>query len=185
MKKPIKLFLCGLLMSLWGTLAAQTPVTGIVTDENGEPLAGAVVQVRGSTRSVSTDIDGSFTINVKPDDVLEVSFLGYETQAVTVGGQKEIAVRLKPKIDELKEVVVVAFGKQKKESVVASITTISPAALKVPSSNLTTAFAGRLAGVIAYQRSGEPGMDDAQFFIRGVTTFGYKKDPLILIDNNE
>jgi TonB-linked SusC/RagA family outer membrane protein len=185
MKKLLKLFLCSLLMSLWGTLAAQNVFTGTITDENGDPLAGAVVRVQGSTRSVSTDIDGSFTINVKPEDVLEVSFLGYETQTIAVGGQKKIDVQLKPKASELDEVVVVAFGKQKKESVVASITTINPAELKVPSSNLTTALAGRMAGVIAYQRSGEPGRDDAQFFIRGVTTFGYKKDPLILIDNNE
>jgi TonB-linked SusC/RagA family outer membrane protein len=69
--------------------------------------------------------------------------------------------------------------------VIASITTINPSELKIPSSNLTTALAGRMAGVIAYQRSGEPGRDNAEFFIRGVTTFGYKKDPLILIDNNE
>ncbi|MDR2449028.1 MAG: TonB-dependent receptor [Prevotellaceae bacterium] len=185
MKKLIKLVLCALLTTLWGTLAAQNVVTGVIIDETGEPLPGSVVQVRGSTRAVATDVDGSFSISVKPEDVLEVSFLGYETQPVTVGGQTKITVQLKPKVDELKEVVVVAFGKQKKESVVASIATISPAELKVPSSNLTTAFAGRIAGVIAYQRSGEPGLDDAQFFIRGVTTFGYKKDPLILIDNNE
>lgn len=80
---------------------------------------------------------------------------------------------------------VVAFAKQKKESVIGSIQTVKPAELKTPSSNLTTSLAGRMAGVIAYQRSGEPGKDNANFFIRGVTTFGYKKDPLILLDNVE
>jgi TonB-linked SusC/RagA family outer membrane protein len=185
MKKLLKLFLCSLLMSLWGTLAAQNVVTGTITDENGEPLPGAIVRVQGSTRSVSTDIDGSFTINVKPEDVLEVSFLGYEPQTIAVGEQKEMAVQLKPKASELDEVTVVAFAKQKKESVISSITTISPLDLKVPSSNLTTALSGRMAGMISYQKSGEPGADNAEFFIRGVTTFGYKKDPLILIDNIE
>src|SRR3546814_6796324 len=68
---------------------------------------------------------------------------------------------------------------------VGSVVSVNPADLKVPSSNLTSALAGRVAGVIAYQRSGEPGMDNADFFIRGVTTFGYKKDPLILIDGVE
>src|SRR5690606_38461813 len=68
---------------------------------------------------------------------------------------------------------------------IASITTVKPAELKVPSSNLTTALAGRVAGIVSYQRSGEPGQDNAEFFIRGVTTFGYKVDPLILIDNVE
>jgi TonB-linked SusC/RagA family outer membrane protein len=83
-------------------------------------------------------------------------------------------------------VVVVAFGKQKKQSVIASITTINPSDLKVPSSNLTTALAGRVAGLISYQRTGEPGADNAEFFIRGITTFGTgKKDPLILIDGVE
>ncbi|MDR3184333.1 MAG: TonB-dependent receptor [Prevotellaceae bacterium] len=184
--KKIKLVLCGVLVSLWGTLAAQDVITGTITDENGEPLAGAIVQVQGSTRSVSTDIDGSFSISVKPADVLEISFLGYETQTITVGGQKKLAIQLAPKANELDEVVLVAFGKQKKESVIGSITTISPADLKVPNSNLTTAFAGQMAGVIAYQRSGEPGADDAvDFFVRGVTTFGGRRDPLILIDNIE
>ncbi|MEI3445323.1 MAG: TonB-dependent receptor plug domain-containing protein [Bacteroides thetaiotaomicron] len=85
------------------------------------------------------------------------------------------------------EVQVVAFAKQKKSSVVSSISTIKPAELKVPSSNLTTALAGRMAGIISYQRSGEPGQDNAQFFVRGITSFGAesKKDPLILIDNVE
>jgi TonB-linked SusC/RagA family outer membrane protein len=162
-----------------------SPVAGMITDENGEAMPGVAIQVKGSTRGVITDIDGSFIINVKPEDVLEVSFVGYAPQTVAVGERKVIVVQLKPKADELEEVTIVAFGKQKKESVVASITTINPSKLKVPSSNLTTALAGRMSGIIAYQRSGEPGMDDAQFFIRGVTTFGYKKDPLILIDNNE
>ena len=94
---------------------------------------------------------------------------------------------MKPKTDELDEVTVVAFAKQKKESVVASITTVKPAELRVPSSNLTTALAGRVAGLISFQPSGEPGQDNANFFIRGITTFGAdaKKDPLILIDGIE
>src|SRR3546814_12691250 len=90
-----------------------------------------------------------------------------------------------PASSQLEDVVVVAFGTQKKQDVIGAVTTINPTELKVPSSNLTTALAGRLAGIIAYQRSGEPGMDNADFFIRGVTTFGYKVDPLILIDGVE
>ncbi|MDR0836356.1 MAG: SusC/RagA family TonB-linked outer membrane protein, partial [Tannerella sp.] len=160
-------------------------VTGVITDEKGDPMPGAIVQIQGSTRGVSTDPDGSFSINAKPTDVLEINFIGYEPQTVAVENRRVISVQLKPKANELDEVTVVAFGKQKKTSVVASIETVRPSELKVPSSNLTTAFAGRLAGVISYQRSGEPGADNADFFIRGVTTFGYKKDPLILIDGIE
>src|SRR3546814_808055 len=89
-------------------------------------------------------------------------------------------------VGNLDEVVVVAFGTQKKASVVSAITTVTPADLKVPSSNLTTALAGRVPGLIAYQRSGEPGIgtDDTDFFIRGVTSLSYNV-PLILIDGVE
>jgi len=110
-----------------------------------------------------------------------------ETKEIKYNGEDFLKITLKPKTDELDEVTVVAFAKQKKESVVASITTVKPAELRVPSSNLTTALAGRVAGLISFQPSGEPGQDNANFFIRGITTFGAdaKKDPLILIDGIE
>lgn len=160
-------------------------VTGVVKDETGETLPGVAVQIEGSPRGVTTDIDGSFSIEVKPAAKLVFSYLGMESQTVAVANKKTLTITLKTKVDELDEVTIVAFAKQKKESVVASVTTVKPADLKVPSSNLTTALAGRVAGVISYQRSGEPGMDDADFFVRGVTTFGYGKGPLILIDGVE
>ena len=102
-------------------------------------------------------------------------------------GESTINFVLQYQADILDEVEVVAFARQKKESVLASISTVEPAELKVPSSNLTTAFAGRVAGLISYQTTGEPGQDNASFFIRGITTFGAeaKKDPLILIDGIE
>lgn len=161
-------------------------VTGVVKDESGETLPGVAIQIKGSTRGVTTDLDGSFSIEVKETDVLIFSYLGMEDQAVSVGSNKTFNIIMKEKIDELEEVEIVAFAKQKKESVIASVATVKPAELKVPSSNLTTAFAGRIAGIIAYQRTGEPGQDNAQFFIRGVTSFGTGKvDPLILIDGVE
>src|SRR5690606_25565051 len=111
--------------------------------------------------------------------------VGFESQEIVIGNQSVIDVRLVEVAGQLDEAVVVAFGKQKRTDLIGSVTSINPSELKVPSSNLTTALAGRLAGVIAYQRIGEPGADNAEIFIRGVTTFGYKKDPLILIDNIE
>lgn len=158
---------------------------GKVIDDTGEPLPGANILLVGDTRGVVTDIDGSFVIDVSIGDKLTVSYLGMEDQIINVEDKRDIVIIMKSKTDELDEVTVVAFAKQKKESVIGAITTVKPSNLKVPSSNLTTALAGKIAGVIAYQRSGEPGKDNADFFIRGVTTFGYKKDPLILIDNNE
>jgi TonB-linked SusC/RagA family outer membrane protein len=142
--------------------------------------------IKGTSQGMASDDNGEFSIVIPNDTVtLQFSYSGYRTEEVKVGQRKVIAVKMREETTELDEVTVVAFGVQKKESVIASITTINPADLKVPSSNLTTALAGRMAGMIAYQRNGEPGLDDAEFFIRGVTTFGYKKDPLILIDGNE
>ncbi len=159
---------------------------GKVSDEQGDPLPGASLVLVGSTRGVVTDLDGTFSIIVSRGDKLLVSFLGMEDQIITVVDDQELNIILRDKGKELEELTVVAFAKQKKESVVSSISTIAPDELQVPSSNLTTAFAGRLAGVISYQRSGEPGEDNASFFIRGVTSFGAgKKDPLILIDGVE
>lgn len=163
----------------------QKKITGKVLDDLGSPLPGANVLIEKSTRGVTTDMDGSFEINALPSDKLVVSFLGLESQTIAVGEQKTIVIKLLPKANELEGVTVVAFGKQKKASVVASIEAIDPKLLKVPSSNLTTAFAGRMAGVISYQRSGEPGKDNAEFFVRGVTTFGYAQSPLILLDGFE
>lgn len=161
-------------------------VRGVVLDENKQPVPGATVQVNnGNAGGAITDIDGVFSISVQNGNKVTISFVGYEPQTITMGSQKELTIQLKPKQNELNEVAIVAFAKQKKESVVGSITSVKPAELKVPSSNLTTALAGRVAGMIAFQRSGEPGADNAKFFIRGVTTFGYKTDPLILLDNNE
>jgi TonB-linked SusC/RagA family outer membrane protein len=165
--------------------ASKVEVTGVVLDDQGLPMPGATVTIAGQQGGSITDSNGRFFIDAKEGDKIVVSFTGMETKVVDFEGQKEMEIQLQPKIDELDEVTVVAFGKQKKESVVASISTLKPEELKIPASNLTTALAGRMSGIISYQLSGEPGQDDAEFFIRGVTTFGYKKSPLILIDGIE
>jgi TonB-linked SusC/RagA family outer membrane protein len=178
--------MCVLTLFAQGNVSVDRTITGIVEDENGESIPGATVLVKGTTRGVITDLDGTFTIKANSKNLLEVSFLGYQTLTVAVAEQTHIKVSLEPKSNELDEVTVVAFGKQKKESVISAIQTVNTKDLVIPSSNLTTAFAGRIAGMISYQTSGEPGYDNASFFIRGVTTFGAGKvDPLILIDNVE
>lgn len=164
---------------------ARRTIRGKITDQQGAPLPGVTITILGTTRGVITDNDGSYSIDVASTDRLVYSFIGLESQIVDVGNQTTINVTMKEKTEELEDVTVVAFAKQKKESVLASIETVKPEELRVPSSNLTTALAGRMSGIISYQRSGEPGQDNAEFFIRGVTTFGYKKDPLILIDGIE
>lgn len=161
-------------------------IRGTVSDSTGV-LPGVSIRVKGTEKGTSTDGSGKYILDV-PDgnSVLVFSIVGYVTQEIPVKGREVINVRLKPSQNSLNDVVVVGFGTQKRTEVVGSITTINPGELKVPSSNLTTALAGRLAGVIAYQRSGEPGADNAEFFIRGVASFGSGKvDPLILIDGVE
>lgn len=164
----------------------KVKIAGRVVDSTGEPLPGAAVVIQGTPQGVTTDIDGNFSMEVDLSAKLEISYLGMEKKVLTTSElQKNKVIQLKEQTDELEEVTVVAFAKQKKESVLASVSTIKPAELKAPTSNLTTALAGRVAGMISYQRSGEPGMDNADFFIRGVTTFGYSKSPLILMDGLE
>lgn len=157
----------------------------VIERETGDPLPGVTVIIENSTRGVTTDLDGSFEIRVSSKDKLVFSFLGMKSQTIEVGNRTYIEVIMETVTSELDEVTVVAFGVQKKESVIGSVTTVNPKDLKVPSSNLTTSLAGKMAGVIAYQRSGEPGQDNADFFVRGITTFGTNKNPLILIDGVE
>lgn len=176
-----------LILSTVAAVAQTKTVKGVIyEEETGEPMPGATVSVEGSTRGVMTDLDGSFELTgVKPTDKLKFECLGKETQVLQVGTMTNFVVKLKNAANELDEVAVVAFGKQRKESVIGSISTVDVKTLKVPSSNLTTALAGNVAGVIAYQRTGEPGQDNADFFVRGITTFGANTSPLILIDNIE
>jgi TonB-linked SusC/RagA family outer membrane protein len=168
--------------------AQNLNIKGKVLDEDGNVLSGAAVRIKGTTIGVTTNDDGDYVLNNVPTgSILEFMLVGFVTQEIkTYGDKAVINAILVEETQSLDEVTVVAFSTQKKESVVASISTINPSELKVPSSNLTTAFAGRIAGLISYQRTGEPGQDNAEFFIRGVTTFGTgKADPLILIDGVE
>ena len=169
--------------------AQQNPIriTGIVSDSHGELLPGVNVILRSNPNvGANTDANGEFTLSVPSDtSVLQFRYIGFKMQEIKVGNRRILNVTMQEDLAELEEVVVVAFGKQKKESLIGSISTMNVKDLKVPSSNLTTALAGNMAGVIAYQRSGEPGQDNADFFVRGITTFGTNTNPLILIDGIE
>ena len=174
------------LLSVSAFAQTKTVKGFVLEEETGQPLPAATVSIDGSLKGVIADLDGAYEISgVKPTDKLKFDFSGKEPQIIAVGDKTTITVRLKDQANELDEVTVVAFGKQKKESVIGSVTTVDVSNLKVPSSNLTTSLAGNVAGVIAYQRSGEPGQDNADFFVRGITTFGANTSPLILIDNIE
>ena len=157
---------------------------GKVLDDLGEPLPGAAILVAGSTRGVTTDLDGSFELEVNKSDKLVISYLGMEDQEIVIGNQNDVVIRMKPKADELEEVTVVAYGKQKKASVIGAISTITSEQLQVPVAKLSTSLAGQMAGIVAIQRTGEPGAG-ADFWIRGISSFGANNTPLILVDGIE
>lgn len=162
----------------------KNTVKGKVLDENGVALPGATIIVKGSTRGVTTDIDGSYELEVENDAILVYSFLGMQDQEIKVGNQNIIVVKLKEQTDELEEVTVVAYGKQKKASVIGSISTVTSEELKVPVAKLSSSLAGQMAGIVAIQRTGEPGAG-ADFWIRGISSFGANNTPLILVDGIE
>jgi len=161
-------------------------VKGSVVDLEGLPLSAVSIKIKGQNqKGTVSDANGNYSIEITKGETLVFSMVSYQTMEIANIVDAKLDVVLETSASQIEDVVVVAFGTQRKKEVVGSMTTINPEELKVPSSNLTTALAGRVAGMIAYQRSGEPGEDNADFFIRGVTTFGYKVDPLILIDGVE
>ncbi len=164
-------------------------LNGKVVNKTGEPIAGASVFIKGTRRGASTDLNGKFMIEIDAaTDSLLVTSVGYKEKTIAAGNAREITIILELDLErqKIEEIVIVGFGQQKKQNVVGAITTVNVKEIKGPTSNLTTMLAGRIAGIISYQRSGEPGQDNAQFFVRGLGSFGGGKvDPLILIDGIE
>ncbi|KGE15863.1 TonB-dependent receptor [Sphingobacterium deserti] len=162
-------------------------VNGEVMDEQGKHLTNATIVSGASNKQVSSDNEGRFSISVTPQDIdLHVSLLGYVPQRLVLTDRANYRVVLKDSTNALDEVVVVGFGTQRSASVVGAITTIAPQQLKLGTSrSLSNNLAGQLAGVIAVQRTGEPGFDNSTFWIRGLSTFGQNRQPLILVDGVE
>ena len=163
-------------------------ITGtVLTGDTNEPAIGATVYLRNSTTGTITDTNGKFSITVEGlGGVLDFSYIGYKSQEVALVGQTSINVTLQPDNEVLDEVVVVGYGSQRKESVVGAISTLDVTKLIVPTSNLSTALAGQLSGIVAMSRSGEPGKNSAaDFYIRGVSSFTGNTSPLVLVDGVE
>ncbi len=164
----------------------ERSLIGTVLDANtGEPVIGAVVFVKeNNTNSSVTDLDGRFSMNIKSNSTLVFSCLGYAEEEMYITDQGEVTVKMNIENDVLNEVVVVGAGTQKKVSVTGSISAVKGMELKTPASSLTSNLAGKLSGVIAVASSGEPG-STSEFYIRGVSTFGGRTAPLILLDGVE
>ncbi|MFV0537785.1 MAG: SusC/RagA family TonB-linked outer membrane protein [Dysgonomonas sp.] len=197
------LFLCWILCSCVNIYAAhensvseqkattqdkKIRISGTVVDKEKNPLIGVIIKEKGSpTNGVSTDVDGHFYIDVpNKQAVIEISYIGFKSQTIEVGSKINFNIILEEDINSLEEVIVTGYGNQKKMSVIGSIETISPQELQVGSTrSLSNNLAGQIAGVIAVKRSGEPGYDNSQFWIRGIASFSGNQNPLILIDGIE
>ncbi len=161
-------------------------ITGTITDTKGEPIIGANIKEVGTFNGIISDINGRFALSVNPNAVLEISYIGYVTTTVPVKDNKVLSIEIEEAEQSLEEVVVVGYGKQKKESVTASIASISRKELvQTQQSNISNMLVGRMPGLIAFQRSGAPGEDASSLLIRGVSTFTDNTAPLIMIDGIE
>lgn len=187
MKKYI-LFTLVLLLVLPGLAFAQSKVNvkGVVTDSNNETQVGVNIYPKtDQTAGVVTDLDGKYEINVKPGTVLIFSYIGFKTQEIKVGSHASQSVNVEMDTDsqQLEEVSVVGYSTQRKVSVVGAIASIKPSSLQVGGvTSISNSLAGRVAGLIGVQQSGEPGNDVSEFWIRGISTFGANSSALILID---
>ena len=160
-------------------------ITGSVVDPTGLPIIGANVIVQGTTIGTTTDVKGAFTLDVPPKGAIQVSYLGYRTQTIALTGQTQYIVTLHENPTTLQDVVVVGYGVQRKESVVGAISQVKGDALvDAGVSNITNALAGKLSGVTTIQTSGQPGQNDAEILIRGVSSFS-NSNPLVLVDGVE
>jgi TonB-linked SusC/RagA family outer membrane protein len=177
-----------LVFCLTGILASaqQVKVKGVITDRNNETMQGVTIyQKTNTTRGVTSDTNGAYEISVEPGSVLVFSFVGFDTQEVTVGKSDNqiINVVLEESAQEMEEVEIVGYGTQRKVSVVGAISSVKPSELQTGSvTSVSNTLAGRVAGLVGIQRSGEPGKDVSEFWIRGISTFGGGSSALVLID---
>ena len=164
-------------------------ISGTVMDKEKFPLPGVNIVVEGQNAAtgVVTDIDGHFYMKVPSEEsAIIISYVGFKSQRIVVGNNINFNVVLEEDVETLDEVVVTGYGSQKRMSVIGSVETLEPARLQTGSTrSLSNNLAGQLAGVIAVQRSGEPGYDSSNFWIRGIASFSGNQNPLVLVDGIE
>lgn len=165
--------------------AQKVKVRGAVTDEQNETLTGVTVQQKNTTVGMITDGNGAYEIEVDAGSVLVFSYLGFSTQEIdlTKAANQTVNVVMEEAMEQLEELEVVGYGTQRKVSVVGAISTVKPGDLRSGSvTSVSNSLAGRIAGLVGVQRSGEPGKDVSEFWIRGISTFGGGSSALVLID---
>ena len=174
---------------IWAQNEATITLQGVVYDEHQEPVIGASIYVKDKPGvGAVSNIDGEFSLKVNRYDIVVVSYLGYKKSEnrITETKTDKLVVTLQPdESNQIDDVVVVGLGTQRKISVAGAISTIDPKELEVPSTNIQNTLAGRVPGIIAVQRSGEPGKNISEFWVRGIGTFGYNSGALVLVDGIE
>ena len=185
--KNIILFLLFLFMGT--TIYAQnTVVRGKVLDVSGEPLMGATVQEIGNrTNGAIADLNGDFVLKLKDlNGKLSISYVGYQTLEEPIGGRSYLKLVLTPDSKGLDEVVILGYGQQRRITMTGAASSIKAEEIKrVPVGSINNVLAGRLPGFFSVQRSGQPGADAADFFIRGTNSLNGDKKPLIIVDDIE
>lgn len=164
----------------------QQTIHGTVSDKDGEPLIGVTIIVKNQPGlGTVTDIEGKFTIKAGPYEILEVKYMGYEKQDVPVaaGNFKVVLVETTQQLDEL--VVSAAGVVQRKATLSGAIATVDVKSIKTPTANISNALVGNVAGIIGVQTTGEPGENNTEFWVRGISTFGANDKALILVDGIE
>ena len=163
-------------------LQNSVKITGKVVDVQGEPVIGATVMEKGTTNGIITDVDGNFTLNVSPNRKLQVSYVGYQTQEITIGSNRTLRITLKEDSELLDEVVVVGYGTMKKSDLTGAISSVSTETLvRGGNANAIGALQGSVAGVSILKSNNKPG-GGYDIKIRGVSSISGSSAPLVVID---
>lgn len=157
-------------------------ITGTISDQRGEPIIGANVIIKGTNSGTVTDFNGRFTLEVEPQDILYVSFIGFFAEEITIGNKLSLAIQLRENAQILEEVVVVGYGTQRKKEVASAITSVrSDDFVKVPAPDAAQMIRGQVAGLAIVSPDGNP-TSTSQILLRGITTLKASASPLVLID---
>lgn len=160
---------------------------GVVTDENGEPVIGATIMIKGTSKGVITDIDGKFVMTLPEGAVIVISSIGYKDAEIVYKGETKLDIRMTEDVTVLDEVQVIAYGVTKKVTVTGAMSSVkSDELLKSPVGSITNALSGKVTGLASVQGSGQPGADDATLYVRGVGSLSTGlSTPLVLVDGVE
>ena len=170
---------------VWQNQTKTKRITGRVTNKEGEPLPGVNVMEKGTQNGTISNLDGLYTLNVSDKNPqVAFTYIGFNPVTINIGSASVYDIIMEETINEMDELVVVGYSQQRKISSIGSQSSLKVSDIKMPSASLTSALVGRLSGVIAVQRTGEPGKDASDIWIRGYSTPN-NSNPLMIVDGVE